>query len=357
MTIEIIGTFNHRDSSETRPRSMGEIEPDFIARLAQGMEEAGFDRVLIAQAASWPDGIVFATHLAGLTRRLKFMIAHRPGFIAPTMAARMFATLDRLSGGRVGVHIISAPNDVETQADGDFLTRDRRHERSAEYIPLLRRTWSGERFDHDGEHFRLRGAQSLVTPQGGASLPIFFGGQSEKALQVAGAHADVYAMGIDRRDAVAALIDQVRAVARATPGRTEAPDFCLSTRIILGRTEAEAWDKAHAILTDVVAGVEKTRREGTDVGALGKNVLAEERARDGDVLDDRLWVGIARATDFQKAASALVGTPDTIAQALERYHEMGVNRFLLSGFDPLEDNAQMGEHLFPRLRQFDRCPS
>ncbi|MBT0671722.1 LLM class flavin-dependent oxidoreductase [Novosphingobium profundi] len=353
MTIEIIGTFNHRDSSETRPRSMGEIEPEFISRLAAGFEDAGFDRVLIAQAASWPDGLVFATHLATITRRLKFMIAHRPGFIAPTMAARMFATLDQLSAGRVGVHIISAPSDVETQADGDFLTRDERHERSGEYIPLLRRVWRGEHFDHEGTYFRLRGAHSLVTPLQGDALPIFFGGQSEKALAVAGAHADVYAMGIDRLAPCAALIEAVRGEARRA-GRASAPDFCLSTRVILGRTEAEAWDKAQAILGEVTAGVAALASKGETPGVLGKNATAEERAREGDVLDERLWVGIARATGFQKAASALVGTPDSVAAALERYHRLGVNRFLLSGFDPLEDIAQLGEHLLPRLRAMAR---
>lgn len=352
MSIEIIGTFNHRNSSETRPRSMGEIEPDFIARLAAAYEDANFDRVLIAQAASWPDGIVFATHLAGLTRRLKFMIAHRPGFIAPTMAARMFATLDRLSGGRVGVHIISAPSDIETQADGDFLTRDERHERSGEYIPLLRQVWRGEKFDHDGVNFRLRGAQALVTPQQGDAIPIFFGGQSPRALEVAGQQADVYAFGIDRLQPSGELIEAVRAHARQA-GRQI--DFCMSTRIIIGRTEDEAWARAQAVLEDVQRGVEQMERDGQEVGVLGKNELVEARAREGDVLDERLWVGIARATGFRKAASTLVGTADGVAASLREYHRLGVSRFLISGFDPLDDIAQLGEHLVPRLRDFAKA--
>lgn len=347
MSIEIIGAFNHRESSEAKPRPMGVIEPDFIARMAAAFEAADFDRVLIAQAATWPDGIVFATHLAGITSRLKFMIARRPGFIAPTMAARMFATLDRISGGRVGVHIISAPSDVETQADGDFLTRDERHARSAEYIPLLRRTWSGETFDHDGAHYRFRKAHSQVTPLQGGGIPIFFGGQSPLALEVAGQHADIYAFGIDRLEPSAALIEAVRAHARAA-GRHL--DFCMSTRIIIGRTETEAWDKAQTVLEAVREGVLQTEKNGGQPGALGKNHVAEARAREGDVLDERLWVGIARATGFQKAASTIVGTPDSVAASLMRYHDLGVTRFLISGFDPIDDLRAFGSDLLPCLR-------
>ncbi|EJL34210.1 LLM class flavin-dependent oxidoreductase [Novosphingobium sp. AP12] len=347
MSIEIIGTFNHRESSEAKPRPMGVIELDFIARMAAAFEAADFDRVLIAQAATWPDGLVFATHLAGITARLKFMIAHRPGFIAPTMAARMFATLDRVSQGRVGVHIISAPSDIETQADGDFLTRDERHARSAEYIPLLRRTWSGETFDHDGAHYRLRNAHSQVTPVQVGGIPIFFGGQSPLALGVAGQHADVYAFGVDRLEPSAALIDAVRGHARAAGRRL---DFCMSTRIIVGRTEGEAWDKAEAVLEAVRQDVLETEKQGGQPGALGKNHLAEARARDGDVLDERLWVGIARATGFQKAASTIVGTPDTVVASLMRYYDLGVTRFLISGFDPMQDLCDFGNDLVPRLR-------
>ncbi|MFT4056227.1 MAG: LLM class flavin-dependent oxidoreductase [Novosphingobium sp.] len=354
MSIEIIGTFNHRESSEANPRPMGIVEPDFIARLAAAFETAQFDRVLIAQAATWPDGVVFATHLAGITKRLRFMIAHRPGFVAPTLAARQFATLDRLSEGRVGVHIISAPSDTETQADGDFLTRDERHARSAEYIPLLRRTWSGERFDHDGTFYSLRGARSEVVPVQEGGIPVFFGGQSPRALEVAGQHADVYAFGIDRLEPSAALIASVREEAR-TAGRSV--DFCMSTRIIVGRTESEAWDKAHAVLEDVRRGVEDMAQKGGQPGVLGKNELAEARAREGDVLDERLWVGIARATGFQKAASTIVGTPDSVAASLLAYHRLGVNRFLISGFDPIADVLHLGEHLVPRLRAFAAQPA
>ena len=127
----------------------------------------------------------------------------------------------------------------------------------------------------------------------------------------------------------------------------------MSTRIILGETEDAAWAKAAQVLRDVQRSMADLAGKGELPGVLGKNAVAEARAREGDVLDERLWVGIARATNFQKAASTIVGTPDSVAAALRKYHELGVTRFLISGFDPLEDIAELGRDLIPRIRAFE----
>lgn len=348
MPIEIIGTFSHRDSSESHPAPIGQIDTDFIRTLTQSFERNGFDRILIAQAASWPDGIVFASHLAAFTEKLKLMIAHRPGFIAPTMAARMFATLDGVSDGRVGVHIISAPSDTETQADGDFLTRDERHLRSGEYIALMQRVWRGETFDHDGTFFRFRGAHSAVTPLQEEGIPIFFGGLSENALTVAGNHADIYAFGVDTLDNSRTLIDRVRSEA-VRAGREI--DFCMSTRIILGETEEAAWDKAAEVLEQVTASVANLDRRGLAISTLGKAERIEAMAAEGLLLDERLWIGINKATRFQKAATTLVGTSEQVSDALMRYHALGVRRFLISGYSLLDDIVEFGQTLNPLLRE------
>lgn len=347
MSIEIIGVFSHRDSSESHMRPMGEVDTDFIRTLTQAFERHGFDSILIAQAASWPEGLMFAAYIAAFTERLRFMIAHRPGFIAPTMAARMLATIDQVSHGRAGVHIISAPSDVETQADGDFLTRDERHRRSGEYIPLLRRIWKGETFDFEGDYFRFRGAHSTVRPVTDDALPVYFGGRSPLALEIAGAHADVYAFGIESLAESQILIEAVRAQA-LRHGRQ--PRFCMSTRIILGDTEDEAWARADRILEQVTRSVADLDRRGVAISALGKSERLEALAADGQVLDERLWIGIAKATRFQKASSTLVGTPQSVVDALLRYHKLGVTSFLISGYDPLPDIEEFGRSLIPLLR-------
>ncbi|EJU09942.1 alkanesulfonate monooxygenase [Sphingomonas sp. LH128] len=156
----------------------GVYDPQFLRDYAVAHEEAGFDRVLVGQTATWPDPLSTAAHIAAVTKTLKFMVAHRPGFIAPTMAARMFATLDRASGGRAGVHIITGASDVETQADGDYLTKEQRYHRSREYVEILRRIWSSEvPFDHAGEWYRFNGAFALVKPVQ-EQIPVFWAGRS-----------------------------------------------------------------------------------------------------------------------------------------------------------------------------------
>lgn len=142
MAIELVGLLNSVRGSEERGPANDPFGADFVAEFAQIYDEAGYDRVLIGQNARSPDPIAIASWALAQTQRLRVMIAHRPGFIAPTMAARMFATLDELSRGRVGVHIITAASDAETRNDSDFLTKDDRYHRSHEYVRILRQIWS-----------------------------------------------------------------------------------------------------------------------------------------------------------------------------------------------------------------------
>lgn len=222
------------------------------------------------------------------------------------------------------------------------MTRDERHQRSAEYIEILRREWSGEKFDHDGRFYQLRGARSDVVPT--STIPVFFGGRSEHALQTAAAHADIYAFGVETLGNAKALIEDLRARA-AGSGRTLR--FCMSARIILGESEQKAWANADAILKDVVRA---TAAVDGRVGTLGRSDHAEAMAAQGDILDERLWMGITKATLFQKAANSFVGTPDSVADALLRYFDLGVTSFLISDFDPLPDVETLGRQLIPMLR-------
>src|SRR5262245_31402138 len=134
--IEIIGMISTTLASELYGRSIisGAVDPDFIAKFARVHEEGGFDRVLVGYGSSGADGFAVTAHAAAATTRLGFLIAHRPGFVAPTLAARKAATLDHVTGGRIALHIITGGNDVEQQRDGDFLDHDARYRRTDEYL-------------------------------------------------------------------------------------------------------------------------------------------------------------------------------------------------------------------------------
>ena len=138
MPVEFIGMIHTNDGSESRPQTTPLLDPDFTRRHARAHEDAGFDRVLIGYGSSWPEGTQVAAHVAAHTERLGLLIAHRPGFVFPTLAARQFATLDQFSGGRVAVHVITGGNDAEQRRDGDYLAKDERYARTDEYLEILR---------------------------------------------------------------------------------------------------------------------------------------------------------------------------------------------------------------------------
>ena len=347
MPCEIVGLHFFADSSELRPLK-GVFDPGFVRDCAVAHEEAGFDRVLIGQTATWPDGLATAGHIAAVTTKLKFMVAHRPGFIPPTMAARMFATLDQISGGRVGVHVITGASDIETQADGDFLTKNERYRRSREYVDVLRKMWtSATPFDFAGDWYRFNGAFAMVKPVQPA-IPIFWGGSSDLAIELGAQVADVYAVGPAPVADTAAHVARFKSEA-AKSGRN--PGISMSMRVVVGETEDEAWAKAQTILDSVTRyqsdGVKIGReKEDADPGAQALIALAER----GDCLDERLWTGITKATQGRLHATALVGTADQVSDALMAYYAVGVDRFLINGFDTIADVRLFGRALVPMIR-------
>ena len=167
MSIEIIGMVGTKEVSESRGSFDGPpIDAGYLTRFAQAHEAAGFDRVLIGYGATGPDGFAVAAHVLYATSTLKVLIAHPPGFVAPTLVARKLATLDQLTGGgRVAIHHITGGDELDQKRDGDFADHDRRYARTAEFMSLLRRELTAaEPFDHDGEFYKVRGAYSSVRP-------------------------------------------------------------------------------------------------------------------------------------------------------------------------------------------------
>src|SRR5436190_10948455 len=143
----------------------GEISPQFIVECAQAHEAAGFDMVLVGYSSSSAEGFLVAMHAAARTERVSYLVAHRPGFVAPTLFARKVATFDQLTGGRLALHIITGKTDAEQEGDGDFTPKAERYQRAQEYLHLMKRTWASDRpFDFDGRFYRVRGAHSDVRP-------------------------------------------------------------------------------------------------------------------------------------------------------------------------------------------------
>jgi alkanesulfonate monooxygenase len=323
----------------------GGIDPGFLASFARTHEQAGFDAVLVGYSASSAEGFQVAQFCAHRTERLKFLVAHRPGFVAPTLAARTAATLDNLTEGRLWLHVITGGVDADQRRDGDWLGHDERYARTDEYLDVLRKTWTNAvPFDHEGRYYRFEKVHSEVRCTQRPHVPIWFGGVSEAAIAVGARHCDVYALFGEPRAAIAANVARVRAAA-APHGRH--PRFNVSFRPIIAATEAAAWAKANTILEGVT---QATRGRRYDPEAETARRLVDLAAR-GDVHDERLWTPIAGASSGSGNTTALVGTPEQVADAVARYYELGVRGVLLRGFDPVTDAREYGRELIPLIRE------
>ncbi len=382
MTIEIIGMVGTRDASEIQgPLVDGPvvdwmdgpvIDAAYLTAISKAHDDAGFDRVLVGYGAVAPEGWAVASSVLHSTRSLKVLIAHRPGFVPPVLVARQAATLDHLTGGgRVAIHFITGGDEADQRREGDFLPHDDRYRRTAEVMSVMRRIWTEETpFDHAGEFFRYDAAFSSVKPVTPGGIPLYFAGASPPAIEAGASQADVYAFWGEPREAVAARIAAIDKVAASYGRRLR---YSVSLRPIIADKEDEAWERAEWIAETTRERIELARERMAEIkgsyaglgGArnatysIDRNVNAttsEGRKRliafsaESDVLDERLFMKVAHLTGAAGNSTALVGTPDQVAEAMLRYYDIGVTTLLLKGFDPLADAVDFGERLLPRLR-------
>lgn len=320
MSVQFIGMIGHRLSSETLDPAGPIFDKAYITRFAQVHEQAGFDRILVGYWSDQPDGFL-VTALAGL------------------------ATLDHLLDGRLALHVISGGNDGEQRKDGDYLDHDQRYARSDEFLEVVRKVWTQDTpFDHHGTFYQAQNAFSAIKPLQKPHLPVFFGGSSAAALEVAGKHADVFALWGESLEQTRETIQAVRAQA-ALHGRQV--QFSVSFRPIIADTEAAAWAKADAILD---TARQRLERAGPVVANKPQSVGAQrllDTVAQGERVDERLWTGMAALVGGGHNSTALVGTPEQVADALLAYYDLGVTTFLIRGFDPINDAADYGRELIP----------
>jgi alkanesulfonate monooxygenase len=318
-----------------------------LTKYARAHDDADFDLALVGYTSSSAEGFLVALHAANHTKRLGYLVAHRPGFVAPTLMARKIATFDHLTNGRLAVHIITGKTDEEQHGDGDFSPKAERYVRAAEYLELMKLTWASEKpFDFTGQFYRVNGAASDVRPLQQPHPLLFFGGASEGALTMGARLCDVYAIYAEPLKSTRERIADVRAKAAAF-GRTVG--FNVSLRPIIADREGDAWDKANRILAQMTGKKGWARQEAAagPVDNAGKRLMS---FADQDIHDERLWMPIARVTGALGNTSCLVGTPEQVAEAILKYYVLGVDSFLIRGFDPFNDTVEFGRELIPRIK-------
>jgi len=353
MPVEFLGIAATNDGSETNPRSGNAFDKEYTLKLARAHEDHGWDRILFAYGSGSPEPGTAAAYIAANTSRLQILLAHRPNVSYPTFAAKEFATLDQISDGRLTVHFITGGTDHEQQREGDFLTKDQRYARTREYIEIVQRVWTArEPFDHRGEHYRFNDFVSDVFPVRQPRPDVSFGGSSPAAYAAGGAVADIYALWGEPLAETAKQIEAVKAAAAAA-GRATAPRIQVAFRPIIAPTEELAWEKAHrtvaAINSRRESGAWARRRNGQAPENTGSQRLIEI-AEQGERYDRALWTPTAAATGGAGNSNALVGTPETVAEALLDYYDLGVDILSARGYDLLGDAIDFGRYVIPLVR-------
>lgn len=319
----------------------------YMRQIAQAADDLGYEGVLIPTGKSCEDPWVVASTLVPVTKRLKFLVAVRPGLQAPVVSARQTATLDRLSGGRLLINVVTGGDPVELEGDGLFLGHDERYRLTDEFLTVWRKALTGETVNFEGKHIKVRGAKLLYPPVQTPHPPLYFGGSSGAGQEVAADHVDFYLSWGEPPDQVAEKIDVVRRLAAAR-GRTIR--FGIRLHVIVRETAREAWAAADELIKYVddekIAQAQKTFARFDSVGQQRMARLHNGK-RDGLEISPNLWAGVGLVRGG--AGTALVGDPETVAQRFREYADIGIETFILSGYPHLEESYRVAELLFPLL--------
>ncbi|QLQ35896.1 LLM class flavin-dependent oxidoreductase [Micromonospora robiginosa] len=332
----------------SRPARITRRRPDvgYLAQVAQAADRLGFASVLTPAGLFCEDPWIVASALAAQTERLKFMIALRPGLVSPTLVAQMAATLDRVTGGRVLLNIVAGSDPDEQHRYGDWLDHDARYARAGEFLAILNQLWSGRPVDHEGEHYRVRGALLARPPE--TAPTVFLGGSSPAAQQTAAQHADVYLAWGETPALLGELLAQARDRA-AEAGRTLRTGSRL--HVISRDTAREAWAEAERLLAGVdQARIDAARKRFSRTESEGQRRAAALHAGGNARMEvhPNVWAGYSLVRPG--AGAALVGSHEEVAERIAEYHAAGVDHLILSGQPHLEEAYWVGEGVLPLLR-------
>lgn len=352
MAVEFISVSFPNASTDLDPDPGAPVDPKYFARYARTLDAAGFNYTLLPYSSYSFDPFTLAATVIAHTDHIAPIVALRPNTVYPTVAAKALATLDQLSGGRIVVHFIAGGDDAEQAREGDFLPKNERYARTAEYIRILRRAWaSPEPFDFDGKYYQIKDFRNAVQPVRG-TIPVSIGGSSDEAYRVGGELADIFGLWGEPLAETRQQIQRIHEEA-ARAGRRDRPRIWVTFRPIIAETDELAWAKAHRVLDRLKAnaGVQAAVRPLPESGPqnVGSQRLLEIAAR-GDVHDRALWYPTVTATGARGATTALVGSPQTIADSLLDYVDLGAELISIRGYDNLNDAIDYGRYVLPLVR-------
>ncbi|MES4612254.1 MULTISPECIES: FMNH2-dependent alkanesulfonate monooxygenase [Ewingella] len=323
------------------------VDHGYLQQVAQAADRLGFGGVLLPTGRSCEDSWLVAASLITVTQKLKFLVALRPGIISPTLAARQAATLDRLSGGRALFNLVTGGDPAELAAEGLHLSHKERYESAAEFTRIWRRVLEGETVDYQGKHIHVKGASLMQPPVQFPRPPLYFGGSSDEAQDLAAEQVELYLTWGEPPHLVKEKIEQVRAKA-AAQGRTIR--FGIRLHVIVRETTEEAWQAADRLIANLDdETIKKAQAAFARTDSVGQHRMAALHGGDRNKLEisPNLWAGVGLVRSG--AGTALVGDGPTVAARMQEYADLGIDTFIFSGYPHLEEAYRVSELLFPHL--------
>ncbi|MFE5829196.1 LLM class flavin-dependent oxidoreductase [Streptomyces sp. NPDC056508] len=319
----------------------------YLAQVARAAEQVGFEKLLTPVGLGCADPWVLTSAVAAVTERIGFLVAFRAGLAQPTLVAQQADTFRRLFGDRIALNVVTGGDPAEQRAYGDHLPKDERYVRTGELMQVVRALLDGGAVDLAGRHVRVENAR-LHGPSVESSVPLYFGGASAEAEEVAARHAEVQLLWGEPPAAVAERVARVREKA-ARAGR--ALRFGIRLHVIARDTAAEAWREADRILAGFdpeAVRVSQERFARMDSTGQARMTALHGGSAENLTVSPNLWAGIGLVREG--AGTALVGSHDEVAQRLFEYGRAGIDEFVLSGYPHLEEAYRVGEEVAPRLR-------
>lgn len=342
------------------PKGSRELDYSYFQQLAKAYDRLGFTGALFATGAH--DVWVLAAALLPETERMRFLVAIHPGLIAPTLLAKMAATFQEFSKGRLLINVVSGDAKM-LGAYGMKLPHDERYTMADEYLSIWHRLMAGESVTYNGRYFSVEGAK-LALPAGVSidAPPLWFGGSSAPAIDVAAKHTDTYLSWGETPEQIKLKIDQVKE--RAEHYGRELT-YGIRLYVIVRDTDAEAWDHANWLYDRMdEAAIAGNQRFVSNTDSVGQRRMSEMHGgiKPGNLRDlevaPNLWAGIGLVRPGP--GTAIVGSPDTVVRTLEAYQAAGVDTFILSGMPLLEEAYRFAEQVLPKLpvsREIPRAKS
>jgi alkanesulfonate monooxygenase len=319
----------------------------YLRQIAQAADDLGYFGVLLPTGRSCEDSWVIASAIAPFTERLRYLVAVRPGLQSPTVAARMTATLDRVSEGRLLINVVTGGDPTENKGDGIFLSHDERYEVTREFLAVYTALLAGETVNVSGKHIRVEDGRLLFPPVQKPRPALYFGGSSEAAVDVAADTIDKY---LTWGEPPAQVAEKIAPVAALAAKRGRAISFGIRLHVIVRDTNEEAWRAADDLIRhvsdDTIASAQSIFARMDSVGQQ-RMVKLHGGRRDKLEVSPNLWAGVGLVRGG--AGTALVGDAQTVAARMKEYMSLGVDTFIMSGYPHLEEAYRFAELVLPLL--------